>query len=270
VTIPGRVVQQATGLQLPAADQTAIYGVEGGRPWRIRLDFGLPQYRNRVPVIEMQAKAWTAPPGREPERRLPWLLAGGVLGTSSWPRYPYDTRLTLAMANLKRPGATSTVGRTALGRSFAAAASSPKAEAFVRSPGCRTWLDRWETVVGPPRLLDAGIAPLLTSEVPHVTLVVQAIPEAPPAQYLQMLLEFGALLEDIERSFDAPVARETPIPTEQRDLVPGYPGPELSRLFQCPKCGRMERMLYLRAGIGVRIQAITGDCRTPLFAELPH
>ena len=272
VTIPAKVVAQTVGQGPVGAmrtyDHTAIYGVEWARPWKIAPRFGLPEDRHRpVPVLELHAGAWTAPPGLEPSRRYPWLVAGGLLGMASRAKYPFWVRTGLLLAETKRPGASTTVGKTGLGRPMVAAASYPRTESFLRSPEFKATLDRWETLVGPPKLLDAGVAPILAAEVPNISLAIEVKPTTPPSRYVDLLGEFAVLVEGLERSFDAPTAREVPIPTETRELVPGVPSPEPTRLFTCPKCGRMERLRYLSKGVGVHVQAISGDCEAPLFQE---
>lgn len=274
VTIPGKVVvalRNHQPLQPPIVDsgaearfaQTRLYGTLAGRAWQIQTP------RSGPPLLELNAHLRWAAAGREMERSPPWLLFGPLPGKLAMNRLSLGARIDLASAERFRPGATKPVGKTPLGRPLLAAASFPGAEAELRTPYWALALNQWESLVGAPKLMDTRIAPLMTGTFPHLTLYTEVDPAIPRVRYAEMATAFAAGLDRLEHAFSAPSASEDPISTKAVDLVPGYPAPEPSPQYRCPKCGQMESAARQLNKFRLFLGVITSDCKVPLFQPAP-
>ncbi len=273
VTIPGRVALAARNRQpLPRAvadseaearfAQTRLYGTIAGRAWQIK-----PPLAGAT-LLELTAQMRWAPAGREAERRLPWVVFGSLPGKLAMNRLSLAARLGLAAIERLSPGATRTVGHTPSGRPLVVAASFPGADAELRSPFWTSALQRWESVLGPSKFLDSRVAPILVGSFPHVTLYVEYDTAVPAAAYVEVATTLAAGLDRLEHGFSAPAASEEPIPTRVEDLIPGFPSPEPTPLYLCPKCGQLESTSRQLNKFRLLVGIITSGCKVPLFQSM--
>ncbi|MCI4364246.1 MAG: hypothetical protein L3K13_08155 [Thermoplasmata archaeon] len=249
-----------------------LFGSRHGRPWQISPMFAGPAFDptfEHMPVLSLRAPYRTAPPGREREHRMPWLVFGKMpQRPTSYPDWTNVSETLLMAARARRRRLPSTL-RSPGGSHLTVGASETAVEAELNSASWSRAYGEWEGLTGSTDWRGRPLSPILVGNPPWVTLYLGVRPDLSPEEFVRLPESLDRQIALLEAAVGAPVARKLPIEVESVELRDGYIHPLPEPLFRCPQCGRMTRTERGVNAAQLPVNLLTRCCREPLFASEP-
>ncbi len=211
-----------------------LKGRQSGRLWEVFACVDSPFF-NQSRGLVLQTNFRGAPPGKEPERTIPYVFIGPaprVLPTAVLGGVASDV-----LSLFKRPAPDDSAWLTQASRPqrYLAKASYPKVEEALAS----VWREKYESWCDlvQASALHTPFPPMVVGVAPTLNVMAGFNLNRSPDAYAMAVEDTVSLVETLEPSFDAPRPAEVEVPLKLGKTGEG----ESSRpLYQCPQCGKME------------------------------